>query len=676
MQAKENKIIDLFSIQNTIFTIPVYQRNYNWTEKECKRLYNDIFEIGENKNIDSYFIGSIVYIHEGISSALEREFYIIDGQQRVTTLTLLFLALSHILKENEITENEASRIFNQYIINPFSKKEIKLKLIPSEDNGNLEILDKISNDKIEELNEYINTNMLKNYLFFKNNFRKLNKEEISYFLEGINKLIYIDVSLENGKDNPQRIFESLNSTGLDLSEGDLIRNHILINLERDKQNRIYKDIWIPIENNCEVVEKESIISYVSDFIRDYLTLKTREIPNKNKVFEEFKKFYIENFDEKLEELKKYSKAYSSIIKPNTEKDKDIRKELEYLRSLDQTVINPFLIGIISDYHEQELEKEELIEILDLLQSYLWRRYITERKSNELNKIFSKIYPKIFEENNYYENLKIELINDKFPTDDELKNSLKTKNVYKDKEKLNYVFKKLENYNHNELIDFNNEKITIEHIFPQKPSKSWESSYSTNEFEMMASLKDTISNLTLTGSNPNLSNKSFIEKRDDEAHGYKNSKLYLNRFLGNLDEWNLVLMGERFESLYKDIIKIWKRPENKKIIFNDIEKIVFVLKGKNTSGTGRLLSNGKFEVSKGTTIALESDNSISVLEKNRRTIKELLSQNLIKKLDDKYIFTENYITSPSTAAKLILGYSTNGWKEWKTYEGKLLSDYRG
>lgn len=160
MQAKENKIIDLFSIQNTIFTIPVYQRNYNWTEKECKRLYNDIFEIGENQNIDSYFIGSIVYIHEGISSALEREFYIIDGQQRMTTLTLLFLALCHILKENEITENEASRIFNQYIINPFSKKEVKLKLIPSKDNGNLEILNKISNDKIEELNEYNNTNML------------------------------------------------------------------------------------------------------------------------------------------------------------------------------------------------------------------------------------------------------------------------------------------------------------------------------------------------------------------------------------------------------------------------------------------------------------------------------------------------------------------------------------
>lgn len=377
----------------------------------------------------------------------------------------------------------------------------------------------------------------------------------------------------------------------------------------------------------------------------------------------------------MEELKKYSKAYSSIIKPNVEEDKDIRKELEYLRSLDQTVINPFLIGIISDYHEQELEKEELIEILDLLQSYLWRRYITERKSNELNKIFSKIYSKISEENNYYENLKIELINDKFPTDDELKNSLKTKNVYKDKEKLNYVFKKLENYNHNELIDFNNEKITIEHIFPQKPSDSWKNIYSINEFEIMASLKDTISNLTLTGSNSNLSNKSFLEKRDDEVHGYKNSKLYLNRFLGNLDEWNLLLMGERFEKLYKDIIKIWKRPENKKIIFNDIEKVIFVLKGKNTSGTGRLLSNGKFEVYKSTTIACESDITISVLEKNKKIIKTLLNENIIKKLENKYIFLENYITSPSTAAKLILGYSSNGWKEWKTYEGKTLNEYR-
>jgi len=674
MQAKENKIINLCSTANTTFTIPIYQRNYNWTIKECKRLYDDIFETGKNENIDSYFIGSIVYIAGNIST-IDREFYIIDGQQRLTTLTLLFLAIYHVLKQDELTKDEASRIYDQYIINFYSKKEIKLKLIQSVDNGNLEILDKISKDKVDELTTYSNASMLKNYLFFKENLEKLSKEEIEKFLEGINKLIYIDVCLEKGRDNPQRIFESLNSTGLDLSQGDLIKNHILINLERDEQNKIYKDIWIPIENNCEIVENESIVSYVSDFIRDYLTLKTKEIPNKNKVFEKFKEFYNKNFDEKLEELKKYSKAYAAIIKPNMEYDKDIRKELEYLSSLDQTVINPFLIGVISDYYDKKIEKKELIDILNLLQSYLWRRYITERKSNELNKIFSKIYPKISETNTYYENLKNELVNDKFPTDEELKTSLKIKNVYKDIDKLNYVFKKLENYNHNELIDFDNEKITIEHIFPQKLNKAWKENYSDNELEQMISFKDTISNLTLTGSNSQLSNRPFQEKRDDEVHGYKNSKLYLNKFLGKLNDWNLTSMDERFEILYENIIKIWKRPENEKLSLNDIEKIVFVLKGKNTSGTGKLLSKEKFQLFKGSTIALESTIAKSIFERNQKIIETLLRLNIIKKLEDKYILLEDYRTSPSTASNLILGYSSNGWNEWKTYDGKILNDYR-
>ena len=374
-------------------------------------------------------------------------------------------------------------------------------------------------------------------------------------------------------------------------------------------------------------------------------------------------------------MKKYSEAYSYIIKPSLEKDRDIQRELDYLKSLDKTVINTFLIGILKDYKDNILEKDELVNMLILLQSYLWRRYITEKPTNALNKIFQGMYGKISRSGNYYENLVDVLMAEDFPTDEELESALKLKNVYKDKEKLNYVFKKLENYNHNELIDFENEKITIEHIFPQKPNKAWKENYSDNELEQMISFKDTISNLTLTGSNSNLSNKAFHEKRDDEVHGYRNSKLYMNKYLGRLEEWNLLSMEARFESLYDDIIKIWKRPEDKAT--NDMEKITFVLKGKVTSGKGRLLSNEKFEILKGTSIVLEvkSDNP-STFRRNKNLIEDLIRKNLIEKLEDRYVFKENYIaTSPSAAAILVLGRSANGWTEWKTYEGKLLSDYR-
>lgn len=672
MKASERKITKLFSESDTVFSIPVYQRDYNWQEKQCQRLFKDILQTGKNEKVSSYFLGSIVYIHDGIYGVGEKEFHVIDGQQRMTTLTLLFLAIYFKLK-GTILAKDADKIYNQYVVNPYSEKEIKLKLLPPEEN--LYILNKISHNKFNELEAFQDRNMLKNYLFFEKELENLSFDDMKHLSNGIEKLIYIDIALEKGKDDPQKIFESLNSTGLDLSQGDLIRNYILMDLERGEQNRIYKEIWIPIENNCKVSDGSEITSYVSDFIRDYLTLKTEKISSKPKVFETFKAYYEKENDEKLEDMKKYSEAYSYIIKPSLEKDRDIQRELDYLKSLDKTVINTFLIGVLKDYKDNILEKDELLNILILLQSYLWRRYITEKPTNALNKIFQGMYGKISRSGNYYENLVDVLMAEDFPTDEELESALKLKNVYKDKEKLNYVFKKLENYNHNELIDFENEKITIEHIFPQKPNKAWKENYSDNELEQMISFKDTISNLTLTGSNSNLSNKAFHEKRDDEVHGYRNSKLYMNKYLGRLEEWNLLSMEARFESLYDDIIKIWKRPEDKAT--NDMEKITFVLKGKITSGKGRLLSNEKFEILKGTSIVLEvkSDNP-STFRRNKNLIEDLIRKNLIEKLEDRYVFKENYIaTSPSAAAILVLGRSANGWTEWKTYEGKLLSDYR-
>lgn len=672
MKANERKITKLFSESDTVFSIPVYQRDYNWQEKQCQRLFKDILQTGKNEKVSSYFLGSIVYIHDGIYGVGEKEFHVIDGQQRMTTLTLLFLAIYFKLKGTILTK-DADKIYNQYVVNPYSEKEIKLKLLPPEEN--LYILNKISNNKFNELEAFQDRNMLKNYLFFEKELENLSFDDMKHLSNGIEKLIYIDIALEKGKDDPQKIFESLNSTGLDLSQGDLIRNYILMDLERGEQNRIYKEIWIPIENNCKVSDGSEITSFVSDFIRDYLTLKTEKISSKPKVFETFKTYYEKENDEKLEDMKKYSEAYSYIIKPSLEKDRDIQRELDYLKSLDKTVINTFLIGILKDYKDNILEKDELLNMLILLQSYLWRRYITEKPTNALNKIFQGMYGKISRSGNYYENLVDILMAEDFPTDEELESALKLKNVYKDKEKLNYVFKKLENYNHNELIDFDNEKITIEHIFPQKPNKAWKENYSDNELEQMISFKDTISNLTLTGSNSNLSNKAFHEKRDDEVHGYRNSKLYMNKYLGRLEEWNLLSMEARFESLYEDIIKIWKRPEDKAT--NDMEKITFVLKGKLTSGKGRLLSNEKFEILKGTSIVLEvkSENP-STFRRNKNLIEDLERKNLIEKLEDRYVFRENYIaTSPSAAAILVLGRSANGWTEWKTYEGKLLSDYR-
>ena len=557
MKASERKIKDLFSEPNTFFSIPVYQRDYNWQEKQCKQLFKDILTAGENKEISSHFIGSIVYIHEGVYEIGEKEFSVIDGQQRMITITLLFIALYHKLKENN--SKEADKIYELYLINKFSEKEVNLKLVPPEEN--LNILIKVLENKFNELENYRDRNLVKNYSYFKKELTKFSDSEIQNIIVGIDKLIYVNIALENGKDDPQRIFESLNSTGLDLSQGDLIRNYILMDLDRKEQNRIYKNFWIPIENNCKISLGNEIKNYVSDFIRDYLTLKRGEIPVKAKVFEEFKMFYDNPDDLKLEELKNYSVKYSHIIKPYLEEDEDIREELKNLKTLDQVVINPFLIGILKDYKEDKLDRKDLLNILKLLQSYIWRRFITEKPSNLLNKLFQGMYLKISKKENYYTATEEILLAQEFPTNEELKESLKTKNVYKNKERLKYVFRKIENYNHNELIDFDNDKITIEHIFPQRPSKTWKELYTDEELEEMKALKNTISNLTLTGSNVKLGNKTFLYKRDQKIHGYRDSKLYLNSYLGKLERWDLQTMKDRFEILFNDIIKIWKRPEN-------------------------------------------------------------------------------------------------------------------
>lgn len=557
MKASERKIKDLFSEPNTFFSIPVYQRDYNWQEKQCKQLFKDILTAGENKEISSHFIGSIVYIHEGVYEIGEKEFSVIDGQQRMITITLLFIALYHKLKENN--SKEADKIYELYLINKFSEKEVNLKLVPPEEN--LNILIKVLENKFDELENYRDRNLVKNYSYFKKELTKFSDSEIQNIIVGIDKLIYVNIALENGKDDPQRIFESLNSTGLDLSQGDLIRNYILMDLDRKEQNRIYKNFWIPIENNCKISDGNEVKNYVSDFIRDYLTLKRGEIPVKAKVFEEFKMFYDNPDDLKLEELKNYSVKYSHIIKPYLEEDEDIREELKNLKTLDQVVINPFLIGILKDYKEDKLDRKDLLNILKLLQSYIWRRFITEKPSNLLNKLFQGMYLKISKKENYYTATEEILLAQEFPTNEELKESLKTKNVYKNKERLKYVFRKIENYNHNELIDFDNDKITIEHIFPQRPSKTWKELYTDEELEEMNALKNTISNLTLTGSNVKLGNKTFLYKRDQKIHGYRDSKLYLNSYLGKLERWDLQTMKDRFEILFNDIIKIWKRPEN-------------------------------------------------------------------------------------------------------------------
>ncbi len=294
MKANETKVEDFLSSNKTQFVIPVYQRNYDWTIAQCKQLLNDIFEVGVSKKMNAHFIGSIVYVHDDLYIAARiKELCIIDGQQRLTTLTLIYLVIHKIAKDLK-DEGLVNEISETYLINKFSPEEEKLKLRPTENNDRaLKYL--LRSDENEEYPNF--SRLIDNFNYFR---ERITKENYQTVLNGLSKLMFVEVSLDREKDDPQRIFESLNSTGLELAQSDLIRNYILIGLNRKDQNKIYSSYWEYIE---KLAKDETLnISRVSDFIRDYLTLESNNIPNKGKVYIEFKEKYPTSTLEELEKI--------------------------------------------------------------------------------------------------------------------------------------------------------------------------------------------------------------------------------------------------------------------------------------------------------------------------------------------------------------------------------------
>lgn len=564
MKANELQIVRFIQESNVQFVIPVYQRNYDWTEKECKQLLDDIIAV-ENKNRESHFIGSIVFIHEGIySTSKVKELVIIDGQQRLTTINILYVTLFRFAKEIERTR-EAKILYNTFLINQYAwdeKNKLKLKQTDTSSRA----FEAILNGTEKEFDSY--SNVIENYNYFRS---RLTIDNFDIILEGLNKLIFVEISLERGKDDPQRIFESLNSTGLDLSQSDLIRNYILMDLKPRRQKDVFERIWNPIENNIRDSRMQS--SLVSDFIRDYLTLRTKKIPNKNKVYEAFKQLHFDKNDEaffqELEYIKSLSVHYKKFINPSTVNDSKIRKELEYINRLEINVAYPFLLQIFEDADNGMLSNDELVRILKLIQSYTWRRFIVGTPTNALNKIFMTLYSEVDTEE-YFDSIARALLrkkgSGKFPSDEEIKAALKDKDLYNIQAKnRSYLFELLENHNNKELVDTSNEYITVEHIFPQTPSSSWKNTLSEEDYFLFSEKYiNTIANLTLSGNNGALGNRTFREKKEMNNNGleqgYLYSKLWLNSYLKSLDTWDIENLEKRYDLIYKRFIDIWPFPD--------------------------------------------------------------------------------------------------------------------
>jgi len=413
--------------------------------------------------------------------------------------------------------------------------------------------------------------IVENFHFFKS---KIYFENFETVQRGLTKLLFVDIALDRQKDNPQRIFESLNSTGLELSQADLIRNYILMGLSRTNQEKIYKNYWEVIEKNAkdEILNK----SRVSDFIRDYLTLVNTEITNKGDVYLKFKAQYptstISNLEDILSELRSLVKYYNKLINPKNETDKEIRIRLEYVNRLEVNVVFPFLMKVYDDYSKSVIDKQIFISVLDLIQSFVWRRFILGLPTNALGKIFMGLYSnKDFNKSDYLFSLQKILLKlsraQRFPRNAETVNALKEKDVYNIKPKnRTYLLERIENFQNNELVVIEgNSDITIEHIFPQNPDPKWKMDLGQDDYNFIKeNYLHTIGNLTLSGNNGKLGNKSFVEKRDmnfdGKEQGYKYSRLWLNRDLKSNNVWNKVEIEKRIQIIADRFLKIWSIPE--------------------------------------------------------------------------------------------------------------------
>ncbi|MFP6084271.1 DUF262 domain-containing protein [Helicobacter pylori] len=559
MKADAMKLLDFIGkSQEKQFVIPIYQRVYSWEKEQCKQLWDDIIKTGGNDQIEGHFIGSIVFVHDGIYTTNYNELLIIDGQQRLTTITLLFIALrDHLNDEYELLEKFShQKIQNRYLINSGEKGDKKFKLILSEPDRDtlLSLIDKDRRKPSES-----SLKIMENFKLFEEWIRK-NTDKLETIFKGLEKLMVVEISLERGRDNPQLIFESMNSTGKDLTQTDLIRNYILMGLEPEKQEIFYKKYWRAMEEDFK--QNETLFN---QFVRHYLTIKTiktRKIPNINKVYEAFKRYQQERGIETevlLQDLQKYCGFFCQIAFKK-EADKDLNKALSFLVDLEMDVIYPLLLELYSDYSDGVLSKQDFIPIIYLTESYICRRAVCGLGSKGLNKIFASFTKKI-NKDQYRESIKVHFLSlekttGKFPKDSEFKNLFITIDFYNLKEK-KYFLERLENFDTKEPV--NTQECTIEHIMPQTLTPEWQRDLGENFQAIHEKYLHTIGNLTLTGYNNKYSNKSFQEKRDMEK-GFKQSPLKLNQSLKDLESFGEKEIEKRANDLADWALKIWTYPK--------------------------------------------------------------------------------------------------------------------
>ena len=554
MDARKGNIFEILN-GNKQFLIPVYQRYYSWDIEQCRRLWNDIVDM-QKRNKAGHFVGSIVNIAEQAMPTGVQKYMIIDGQQRMTTLTLLLLALrDYAIQHPEDTTINSRRIDNMLLKNEYEVGDERYKLLLTETDR--DILIRLVESK--PIPDGTKSRLIDNYKFYSGKIADHDLQPAEIY-ESIGKLQIVNITLDRTMDDAQAIFESLNSTGKELSESDLIRNYVLMGLEPSEQTYVYEHLWRPME---QLFLYETQDSVMDSFFRHYLTMKLTRIPKQGRVYEEFKLYHLNcefgTIRELCQDLLNYAKFYTDIVFKRSN-NAELKRLYEDIVDLRMEVSYPFLLKVHNDCAEGTITEDNLKEILRLCISYVLRRSICDIPTNSMNKTFATLRNSI-RPDDYMNSVKAFFVLQdtykEFPDNDKFMAAFMSRDIYTMRAR-NYILSRLENFGNKAPIIIEN--YTIEHIMPQNTSLSpeWQHDLGVNWKEIQKTYIHTIGNLTLTAYNSEMSDRPFMDKMNMPG-GFKESALRLNAYLVKLTEWNEDHIKERAQQLAAKAVQIWPYP---------------------------------------------------------------------------------------------------------------------
>ncbi len=562
MEAIHKNLLEFMGNRNT-FVIPVYQRNYAWDKQQCERLFDDIANV-HIEGLKTYFLGASVVVSER-----SNELILIDGQQRMTTISLLLLAICKLLNSNKIKSSDeflSETIWEDYLVNKRLKettKYIRLKQVNQDSEAYTNLFYDESSDNYDNDPELKKTAIYKNYKILEKKVldfcRKYTIDDLWQCFKKL-QIVQIELKTEHG-DKPQSVFETINATGKRLEDADLIRNYVLMNRSKEVQEKWFKEYWKPIERLTRIESKKEVYeSHTTQAIWYYLMYQKASYFNERDIYKEFRQYVMGWEESRLErfinEIKQFAQYYRWFVvkadNPNFE------KYLQMFRTLGQTTPYSYFMSLMDAYNEQKLDEKTVCGALKFILTYYIRRSVLDLSTNPYNSLYPTLVKNIKKStqqshlDSLYDVFARLPYGSRYPKDSELKDDMAKQEFYRFKKVTKIVLETMCNHQQKEKVTIDN-TITIEHVMPQKLTPEWEKDLGDNWKDVRERCVHTIGNITLTGYSSEHKNKPFAEKKQLMK---QYSHISLNKYFEDIDTWDEAAIRQRAEHMIDLFIKVY------------------------------------------------------------------------------------------------------------------------